>query len=141
MRKETGCTLSLYRYYVGVLSRFDYRRTKHFGPPKRLFKLRNQIAHGNIEERFRSPDFIAESPNSGIRIGIVIHPQEAGITNMLPMIYASFDILDCNAGIIIRSSSAELQHEEEMIYNLRRIEIRQFFLAITCVDMTAIRTR
>ncbi len=59
----------------------------------------------------------------------VIHPQEGDITNLLPVICASFDTLDCSAGIIIRSRGTEVQDEDEQVIdNLGKIKIRQFSL-------------
>lgn len=59
----------------------------------------------------RLPEFIAESPNSGIRVGIVLFLQkediwgDAGVT--LPSVYAAFRTLTCHAGVIITATGGE----------------------------------
>jgi len=117
----------VHRYYRHLIIQQKYRH--HTGEqrrPWRLAELRNRIVHGRYTvDDIQLPEFIAESPNSGIRIGIVIRAQEIDFTGVLPAIYATFDALGCNAGVIIRPQSREPVDEHNTAFG---IEVRQFFL-------------
>lgn len=93
-------------------------------------KLRNELMHRRGLEKIRLPDFIVESPNSGIRVGTILHTQKKDITEDLPVICAAFDYLRCNAGIVITTPVYEpndSDKEEGNKYLLHRFNIHLFF--------------
>ncbi len=111
-----------YQHMFGVFLRESTRER---------YRILDNYINKSIDYNVKSPDIIARSPTSAMRIGIVLDSQKESIIPRLPALYAAFDLAGCNMGIVITMQSVDSKQAEWFREFSHRIDDEMNFRVIS----------